>query len=94
MLIGKLCFHFYVGYCGRITIVISDGNISVQDVLDTWLSWKWGYDTSGSLVLQPSLMVTTPHWSPPESGWFKLNTNGAMSLTNQQDCNRLRSNVI
>ncbi|KAK5817177.1 hypothetical protein PVK06_022100 [Gossypium arboreum] len=64
--------------------VFSDSNISVQDVLDTWLSWKWDYDTSGSLVLQPSLMVTTPHWSPPESGWFKLNTNGAMSLTNQQ----------
>ncbi|MFQ6671417.1 hypothetical protein Gotur_035974 [Gossypium turneri] len=51
---------------------------------DTWLSWVRDYDTFGSLVLQPSPMMIMPHWSPSESGWFKLNTDGAVSLTNQQ----------
>ncbi|KAH1130708.1 hypothetical protein J1N35_002086 [Gossypium stocksii] len=29
-------------------------------------------------------MVTMPHWSPSENGWFKLNTDRVVSLTNQQ----------
>ncbi|XP_016673107.1 uncharacterized protein [Gossypium hirsutum] len=56
----------------------------MQDVLDAGLAWARDYDTSRSLVLQLSPMVTMSRWSPLESRWFKLNTDGAISLTNQQ----------
>ncbi|KAA3481205.1 putative (S)-N-methylcoclaurine 3'-hydroxylase isozyme 2 [Gossypium australe] len=62
ILIGIHSFLHYASCYGKFNIV------------DTGFVWARSYD----LMVHANLAVTTIYWSPPERGWIKLNTDGAL----------------
>lgn len=58
--------------------MFSNSHSSIQDAVDTGISWTRSYSPPSMAMFHSNSMASDSKWLASESGWVKLNTDGAV----------------
>ncbi|KAH1072021.1 hypothetical protein J1N35_024349 [Gossypium stocksii] len=65
-------------FIDRNMFVFSNSHSSIQDVVDTGISWMRIYSPPSMAMFHSNSMASDSKWLAPESSWVKLNTDCAV----------------